>query len=260
VWSDPSVPWSAYDVLVVRSTWDYHLHLAEFLAWVRHASTGSRLWNPAPVLRWNCRKSYLLDLEGRGVPIVPTRICPSVEEAASVARRQGWERFVVKPTVSAGGYHTYRVDARALEVPGGAWRSLAADGDVLVQPYLEAVETAGERSLVFLDGEYSHAFLRAPRLAPTSPLQEGAPLAPDPVEIQRAREALVAAPASALYARVDLVPDPQAGARLMELELIEPALELRLAPGAAGRFAEAILAGPGGREPARSRGAIYSPP
>ena len=39
VWDDPAVDWSAFDLAVVRSTWDYPKRRAEFTAWARSACT-----------------------------------------------------------------------------------------------------------------------------------------------------------------------------------------------------------------------------
>jgi hypothetical protein len=237
-WGDPAGRADEYDLLVVRSTWDYHLHRPEFLEWVDRIANGPRVWNPPEVLRWNSHKSYLLDLEARGVPVVPTRFCEDASGVPAILEREGWERAVVKPAVSAGGYRTFVIDPRTAADPSGPWRSPGAEPGLLVQPYVPEVEGSGERSLVFLGEEYSHAFLRAPRFAPASGLKEGSPIDPAAEELRVARAALRAAPGPTLYARVDLVADPP---RLMELELIEPALELRLRPGAAEQFAETML-------------------
>ncbi|HET7453464.1 MAG TPA: hypothetical protein VFL12_12020, partial [Thermoanaerobaculia bacterium] len=73
-WDAPGTPWARYDLLVVRSAWDYHLRAGEFRAWVEaRRAEGAALWNPAPLLLWNSHKFYLRDLENRGVPIAPTR-------------------------------------------------------------------------------------------------------------------------------------------------------------------------------------------
>lgn len=240
VWSDPSERWSEYDALVVRSTWDYYRRYDEFLAWVRRAGSSGRLWNPAAVLCWNSHKSYLQRLSDRGVPVVPTRYCPDLASARATILREGWPRAVVKAAVSAGGYRTYLVDRRSLEEGRFPWEEAPPQGELLIQPYEEEVERSGERSLVFFLGAFSHAFVRAPRLARSSPLVEGAPTTPTAQEVEVARRALACAPAPTLYGRVDLVRSADDGARVMELEVIEPALELRSAPGAPERFADAI--------------------
>ena len=240
VWSDPTERWSEYDGVVVRSTWDYYRRYDEFLAWVRRAGAGGRLWNPASVLRWNSHKSYLQELAERGVPVVPTRYVPDLASVRATIRREGWPRAVVKAAVSAGGYRTYLVDHDALDAGQLPWGEAPPQGELLLQPYEEEVERSGERSIVFFLGAFSHAFVRAPRLATSSSLVEGTPRTPTAQEREVARRALACAPASTLYGRVDLVRSAEDGARVMELEVVEPALELRSAPGASERFADAI--------------------
>jgi hypothetical protein len=254
VWTDPKQRWEEYDALVVRSTWDYHRRYDEFLVWIDTAGDSGRLWNPARVLRWNSHKSYLRALSDEGVSVVPTRYCPDLAAARETILREGWSDAVVKAAVSAGGYRTYRVNAEALDGGPGPWEGAPPIGELLVQPYEPEVERSGERSLVFLRGEFSHAFLRAPRLARGSPLVEGAPLAATPGQIAVARRALACAPGPTLYGRVDLVADAEGGIRVMELEVLEPALELGSARGGHERLANAIaevLGSRGRRKPAR---------
>lgn len=242
VWSDPSVDWGGYDAVVVRSTWDYYRRYPEFLAWVERAGARGGLWNRPRVIRWNSHKSYLKDLEERGVPIVPTRICPDATAGLRAMDEEGWSKAVVKAAVSAGGYRTYRVDLATLGVEPAPWRDAPPEGEVLVQPYQPEVERSGERSLVFLGGSFSHAFLRAPRLAQGTALVEEAPLSATAEELAVARAALAAAPDETLYGRVDMVLGTDGAMRVMELELIEPALALASAPGAAATFARSIVA------------------
>src|SRR5256885_7793467 len=74
VWDSPDVCWEEFQGVVVRSCWDYHHRLEEFLAWVvRLERAGIPLWNPPAVLRWNSHKGYLRDLAARGGPLLPAR-------------------------------------------------------------------------------------------------------------------------------------------------------------------------------------------
>ena len=249
VWNDPTVAWADYAAIVVRSTWDYHRRLGEFLAWVERPEVSVRLWNRPATIRWNSHKAYLFDLAARGVPVVPTRLVGEVAAARDVARAEGWASYVVKAAVSAGGFRTYRLDARPATGGAGLSGVDPPEGEILVQPYRDEVERSGERSLVFLGGEYSHAFLRAPRLAAGSPIVEGSRTVPSAAEVDVARSVLAAAPEPTVYARVDLVRRDDGSSELMELELIEPALGLGTAVGAPARFARAIAdaAPPAGR-------------
>ena len=251
-WADPAVDWAAADAVVVRSTWDYALRRAEFLAWARRVEAATLLLNPADVLAWNTDKRYLAELEAAGVPVVPTAWAEDL--AALDAALARWDSdVVVKPTVSAGARDTARFgpDARRDAAALGA-AVLASGRTVMVQPYLERLDAEGETGLVHLDGVLSHAFGKAALLA-------GAALGPGlyaEEEItprtatadQRALgEAVLAAAEERLhrvplYARVDLVPGPDGAPVLMELELTEPSLFLTTDPAAAGRVAAAVAA------------------
>lgn len=242
-WSDSRRPWTEAPLVVVRSTWDYPRRRTEFLRWIGHVERHAALHNPGAVLRWNTDKSYLRRLARQGVPVVPTReIRPGEGRSwARIVRGLGEDRVVVKPRVSADGYLTEILGVD--DAFGGLahLRRVLAHGPALVQPYLPAVEARGERSLVYLDGRYSHAVRRTPILSP------GGRGGPEPAEVppRGARRvadiARVAAGATRLlYARADVVPDATGRYRLLELELTEPTLYLDKDPRAARRFADAI--------------------
>ncbi len=246
IWDDPDVDWGAYDLVVVRSCWDYTLRRDEFLAWAR---TVPRLVNPVEVLAWNTDKTYLRDLEAGGVPIVPTSFTGPEDQVfwpsvPSEPRR--W--VVVKPTVSAGARDTWLTQ----DVMSRVEQLRQAGRTAMVQPYLAAIETEGETSVVFLGGVYSHGARKAPLLA----REGGDGVAPDPddddaimtprtptaAQIEVATLAMDAIPGECLYGRVDLVPGDDGAPLVLELEITEPSLFLRQAPGSAERLAAALLA------------------
>ena len=238
VWDDPSVDWAAYDLAVVRSTWDYVPRRQEFLAW---AVSVPRLANPADVLAWNTDKRYLDELAAAGVPVVPTAFVRPGEPL----RVPSYEH-VVKPTVSAAAADTVRF-AAGEDSTAHATALLDAGRTVMVQPYQAAVDLAGETALLFFAGRFSHAARKAPVLVPDllDPLAAAVtPAEPTPAELVVARAALSAVPfrGPLLYARVDLVPGPDGSPVLMELELTEPSLFLDRAAGSADRFAAAVRA------------------
>ena len=247
VWDDAAVDWASYDLVVVRSTWDYTWRREEFLAW---ADAVPRLANPAAVLRWNTDKRYLGELAAAGVPVVPTTYVAPGEAHVVPAHEH-----VVKPTVSAGARDTARF-AAGEDSTAHAAALLAAGRTVMVQPYQAAVDEAGETSLLAFLGELGHAARKAPVLVPTladSLAVEVTPREPSPAELAVARQVLAALPFDAplLYARVDLVPGPD-GPLLLELEVTEPCLFLQQAPGATERFAAAVVSCLGLRSPWRT--------
>ncbi|MFL5322102.1 MAG: RimK family alpha-L-glutamate ligase [Myxococcaceae bacterium] len=239
---DARVSWTGAEVVVLRSTWDYHLRREEFLSWVERTALLTSVWNPAKVVRWNSHKGYLRELSERGVPTVPTEWVPKgkTPSLSELLTRRGWTDAVAKPAISAGGFETVRVrhtaDAQA------AFERIAAHSEVMVQPYLRSVEGHGERSLVYIGGEFSHAVRKPPLLkAVERPSDDVVPAIAEADELELAKRVLAAVESELLYARVDLARDESGRPMLMELEVIEPSLFLRHAKGAADRLAEAII-------------------
>lgn len=245
VWDDPAVDWAAYDLAVLRSTWDYARRRDQFVHW---ASGVPRLANPAEVVAWNTDKRYLRELAAAGVPIVPTEwVGP-----AHVWTMPDAGEWVIKPAIGAGGVDAGRYDLGNAEhrqlAAAQVARLQAAGRLVMVQPFLSAVDSDGETALMFIGGQYSHAIRKGPLL--DGPDAEVAGLfreetisARIPTEAQHAvaKAALAAAPTGPLlYARVDLIPGPDGEPLLTELELTEPSLFLSTDEGAPARFADAV--------------------
>lgn len=249
-WDGPDrVPEGA--VCVLRSTWNYHLHLDEFLAWVATTARRAQLWNPEAVVRANVHKGYLARLERAGVPIVPTLFVPRGSRtgiAASLAGRP-WNRVVVKPAVSASSFATQSFTASEWAEAERFLAPLALQRDMMIQQYMPAVESdEGERALVWIDGEFSHAVRKSPRFAQGVESTSGAqPLRPE--ETLLARAALAEVEGDLLYARVDVLRGPDGALRVAELELIEPSLFLCRHQGALQRLVEGIA-----REASRGEG------
>jgi len=256
VWNDRGVDWEAYDRVVLRSTWDYTLHLDAFLAWC--ASVGpARLRNEPDLVAFNADKRYLADL--------PVATVPTTFVVAGGARPDLHGEVVVKPSVGAGARKTGRFGPATHHEALELIDRIAASGcAAMVQPYLTGVDTRGENAIVFLGGELSRvvckrAVLRPDEIAPIDTesglgealvmLDEDLVVAgqADAAEIALAED-LVAHVAARfggppLYARVDVVRDADDVPILLELELIEPSLYLGLAEGATERFAAAVRAG-----------------
>jgi glutathione synthase/RimK-type ligase-like ATP-grasp enzyme len=244
VWSDASVPWSSADAVLIRSCWDYHLRPEEFLRWIASLEkAGVRVWNLPAMLRWNADKIYLRELERKGVPIVPTLWPEAGFQLRQELRSRGWKKAVVKPRVSATSHRTVLTSAEEANDAQALVNDLLRGPGVMVQEYMEEVSTRGEWSLIFFSGQFSHAVIKTPRSGDFRVQHdfggsEQIADAPDPV-IQAASRVIAAVEGIPLYARVDGV-EARGQFFLMELELIEPALFLKLSEGAAGRFAEAI--------------------
>ncbi len=242
-WDDPNVDWSHFDLVIVRSTWDYVERRGTFLDWARSIE---RLANPADILEWNTDKRYLADLATAGVPTVPTIW---IEESATFQMPDG--ELVVKPTVGAGGTGAARFGPGERALVLDHTNSLLDRGmTVMVQPYLELIERVGERGLIYLGNRFSHAVHKPPLLVERGPFAAGS-LTVDIIEPTRVTDADLEFAASVLdvvpggsdrllYSRVDLAPGGDGSPLLIELEVTEPNLYFNCADGAATRFAEAV--------------------
>jgi hypothetical protein len=241
-WRNPTVDWNDFDLVVIRTTWDYQHDPTAFLATLeRIESSNARLENPLDVVKWNLDKRYLRWLADAGVGIVPT-IWDAIYSKVSF---DGWlddlgtDEIIVKPTVSATAEHTYRLTSFE---PGLI--DVFSDRPFMVQPFVPAIVTEGEYSLFYFSGLYSHTIVKKPKTADFRVQEEHGGL----ITAVRAEDELLAAAGKVfemikpvpLYARVDLVRAASGGFALMELELIEPALYLRMDPLAPARFATAI--------------------
>jgi O-ureido-D-serine cyclo-ligase len=253
-WDDAAIDWSRFDFALLRSTWDYTQRPAEFLAWIDRAAKATTIANPPAVVRWNSDKHYLADLAHAHIPIVSsTFVEPGDDPRAALSRfvDRCKGEFVVKPSIGAGSRDAQRyardeIDAAAEH----AKRLLDANRSVLLQPYLDRVDSSGETALIFFDGAFSHAIRKGPLLrrgeSPTRALfatEHITPREPDAAEIDVASRTLAAIPFDKplLYARVDLIRDDAGAPHVLELELTEPSLFFAHAPGSAQRFARAIV-------------------
>jgi glutathione synthase/RimK-type ligase-like ATP-grasp enzyme len=232
-WDDPAADWDAPIPTIIRSTWNYALHVDAFLAWIDRASRAAPLFNPPDVVRDNVYKRYLLGLHARGVPVVPTTL---VERGATTELPA--TKIVIKPEVGGGSLNTKVFD------DGRDGRehlmSITATGAALVQPYISSVDDYGERSLIWIDGELTHAIRKTPRFAGDSERIDGPfPIADD--ERAVATAALVAYRDRIYYGRVDVVRDATNRPMVMELELVEPSLFFPKFPPALDRFVAGLV-------------------
>ncbi len=248
------VPWhddpdlSSYDACVLRSTWDYDTNPAAFERWLERAAAQTRLLNPLAACRWNLHKGYLRDLEAAGVPIVPTQWRRRAEpfDCRALLARPDWHEVVIKPAISAASHRTRRFTRDEAVEAQAFCDTLARDGDVMVQRFLPSVAgdgpDDGERSLVWIAGELTHAIRKQPRFDTDDESVSDA-LTPSGQERAFAYAVLDAAPldpGDLLYARIDIMRGPDHEPLLSELELIEPSLFLMQHPPALARLADAI--------------------
>jgi glutathione synthase/RimK-type ligase-like ATP-grasp enzyme len=245
-WSAAGVDWGAYDLVWVRTVWDYFDHLTEFRAWLARAAAVAPVWNPPEVVSWNADKRYLFDLEARGVRLPPTahlRAGVAADLAALLAER-GWGEVVVKRVVTAAAAGQERFAAGRTAAAQAHLDALLAGGDALVQPYLPSVASRGETSLVAVNGAIIHAVRKVPAAGEyrSQPNFGSRVVLHDPTAAERAlaARALAAVGAPTLHARVDMVALDDGAPALMELELIEPYLFLDADPAAVERLVDGV--------------------
>ena len=250
--------WEAYDLVVIRSPWDYPERTTAFLAWLDSVEHLPTLMNPAPLIRWNLDKRYLAELGHAGVPVVPTGFADSIHRVdVLLADRVGGE-VVVKPTVSAGSRNTGRFVADDPAARALAQQILELGGTVMIQPAVASVAEHGEVGVIVFDGQVSHAIVKAPILDVGGTLLGGsyqeAITATEPttaqLEATMAAVDLVASVAThmrwlnegepLLYGRYDLVRLDDGTEALLEAELFEPSFFLDSAPDSSTRFVDAV--------------------
>lgn len=254
-WDDLAIDWTSFELLVLRSTWNYVHHVEAFRAWLRREDVRARVVNPAPFVLWNLDKRYLAELASRGVPVVETVWVDSSVATPSRDLLAPFDDVVIKPVVSAGSFATARFslqgegDREAAAQFLDEQRALRA---TMVQPYQRSIEAHGERSLVFIAGELTHMMRKSPRFM-SGPIDITGPLPASSEERAFAQQVLEAASACVgrltsdlTYARVDVVQanDSRANGalRLMELEIIEPYLMLDRSPAGLTALGRAVHA------------------
>ena len=258
VWDDPDVDWSAFDGILIRTTWDYQEKEPTFVSWARRASTASKFFNPTEVITWNTKKTYLRDLEEAGARLTPTRWLNQGEsvDVAAMMRELGWQRGFLKPVVGATARETLRFMSNKeglAQAQSHVDRLLPNEG-LMLQPYLESVETDGELSALYFDGEFSHGVRKVP-VPGDYRVQDDFGASDEPYTftdgevgalglILKALDAVLHSKFQQeeplLYARIDVLRDGNGGLYLNELELVEPSLFFRHSEESPGRLAQAL--------------------
>jgi len=247
VWTDGLAPFRGADLVVIRSTWDYHRDLARYRAWLDALETaGISVANPVALVRWNLEKSYLDALAAQGIAVPAQRLVPCELDAARGALAEtGWAQAVAKPAVGASGHGVSLVEPATLEAQWPMLAAAVAPHRLVLQEFVPEIRAEGQLCYVFLGGRFAHAVRHLPRagefrinsvFAPTRTVVE-----PPAADIAAAARVLAALPLAPLYARIDMV--RQSGRQLLlEAEVHEPGLQFDLVPASAERFAEATLA------------------
>jgi glutathione synthase/RimK-type ligase-like ATP-grasp enzyme len=246
-WDDPEVDWAAFDLVVLRTPWDASYVPDAFLAWVRRCAAVRPVWNGPAVVAWNIHKRYLLELQLAGVPIVPTVLSEAGSNVTlqSLMDRLGSQHVVVKPAIDAGGQRLMAVTETNTAAGEQHLAELLGTGDVLIQPFLDSVLSAGELSVVGLNGDIRYAVRKRPAAGEVRIHPEYGGRVEEvqlTTELRRlASHSLAVVTLDWMYARVDFLLADDGSWVVGELELIEPDLYLRFVPGSADLVATAIV-------------------
>lgn len=243
-WDDPQFDWLSTQAVIIRTTWNYAQHFPQFRTWLAHVAAQCQLFNPLDVIRWNIEKSYLRDLENRGVHAVTTVYASRDEKLETVMDGHGWEEVVIKPVVSADAAHTYRIHRKDVAQYQVIWQKLQQEREMMIQPFQRQIAEKGEVSCIVIGNHFSHAVRKIPKNGDfrVQDSHGGSVVTyqPDADEMAFAEQAIAASPWPTLYARADFVRDNEGRLAIMELELIEPELFFRFRPQAATELAEAV--------------------
>jgi len=242
------VPWTelseakGFDLVLPLVAWGYNLDYPRWLALLTRAEVEHwPLLNPPALLRWNGDKAYLRELGAKGIPTVTTVEVNTLDPTSlgGAAAKLGATDLVVKPPVSGGAFGTHRLRL------GDPIPDDVAGQRMMVQTFQPTI-TEGEWSIILFGGKFSHAVIKTPAEGDfrVQPHLGGSDryCVPPRGAVELAEAALAAAPAPALYARVDMIATTSGALKIMELELIEPALFLHHAPDKGVAFASAIRA------------------
>ena len=252
-WNDKNQDWQAYDAVIIRSTWDYHLKYAEYKQWLHDLKKQQvPLHNAAELILGNLEKSYLKDLESKGIPIIPTELVDRKENNLQEKVRQlltrypDAESFIIKPAISAGAFLTSRIDRKNMgkEVPEKI-KKIQTHSAVLIQPFMTEILTQGELSMVFLNGQFKYAINKKPATGDfRSQYEHGGHLKEvktDKTIREQGQKILDLYDQTPLYARIDGIVK-EGHFHLMELEINEPDIYEHIHPPATKQLAEAIMA------------------
>ena len=248
---DADVDWNAFDVVIIRSPWDYQQQIDKFLFVLQQIEGSSaRLFNSLEIVRWNIDKKYLFEMQSAGIEIVPTLLVDSltVGKLLKVFQHFQCDEIIIKPTIGANADDTFRINRQTDETTLTSICELFASRESLAQPFLKSIVTEGEFSLIYLDGKLSHSILKTAQQGDFRVQEEHGggvvPITnPEPELITAAEKTINFLPETPLYARVDMVRTNNHTFALMELELIEPCLYFRFCEKAATDFANVINTG-----------------
>ena len=244
-WHKENVIWSDYDLVIIRSTWDYQNYPDKFLACLQNIQRQTNLQNNYNIVKWNIDKKYLTDLQAKGINVVPTIWSSNLDDQLpSYFTELDTSEIVIKPTISASSNDTFRLSKTDYFHEQANLQTIFSNRSFMVQPFVKNVISEGEYSLFYFGGELSHTVLKKPKDNDFRTQEElgGKYTLYEADESLKAfgNTILEAVESTLLYARVDLVRMDDNNLALLELELIEPSLHFNMDPKSVQRFISKI--------------------
>lgn len=242
---DAKVDWKSFDLIILRSCWDYHYRIEEFLTWIDNLERlNIKIINPVSLVKWNYSKQYLYELQQKNVPIIPTDFLykNNLIDIESLMKKYNGKDIIIKPSIGASAYNIEKINSNEISLIKSKIHALLEKNNVLIQPFMEEIKE-GELSLIFLGDIYSHTVLKKPHPHDFRSQSEYKGIEkriyPNNTIIQQAFEILKHIGEQTLYARVDGLIINKSFV-LNELELIEPNLFFDLFPEGAKILAKII--------------------
>ena len=240
--------WSQFDVVVIRSTWDYQNDPDAFFAVLESIDrSNTRLENSLELVRWNMQKTYLRDIALKGTSIVPTlwqKKAVDPKKLGSFFEQLDTEEIIIKPIIGASAGHAFRLHQSQSSAKLPVLEKIFDRRAYMVQPFMPNIIEEGEFSLIYFEGMHSHTILKTPKANDFRVQEEhGGNIRPVIAEselLHSSQHVIDSLPQKPLYARADFVRTEQNTFALMELELIEPSLYFRMDADSPMRFAHAL--------------------
>ncbi|MEO5907019.1 MAG: hypothetical protein ABIQ11_09845 [Saprospiraceae bacterium] len=246
VWSDTFVNWNKFDLAIIRSTWDYIDRRDEFLqALAKIENSACKLLNPLDAVRWNSEKSYLFDLEKWHIPVVPTYRAShtALTGVQNIFTENHWDAAIFKPTIGGGALDVYKVDLSELQDRYHDIHVRHPHHDYLVQPFIDSIVKEGEFAYVYIKGQFCYALHK--KAAQGDYRVQGIYggtieiFQPSADDLQQVDAMIKNIPFELLFARMDVI-RLENKLVVMEIELIEPILNFKLAPSAVDDMVNAV--------------------
>jgi hypothetical protein len=228
-WRTENVDWDRFDAVYIGTPWDYPEDPEYFMRLLEAIDRSSAiLVNDLALVQWTMPKTYLRDLEEKGAPIVHSIWSDDIaaDQLYDTFDQLHVDQLIVKPVISTNATDTYLLERDTIRVLGGKLHETFKNRPHVVQPFIENIRSEGEFSLFYFNQQFSHAIQKIPKRGD--------------FRVNAADQVVQSVDPLPVYARADFVRGPDGSFLLMELELIEPSLYLRMDEEAPWRFAEAF--------------------